>query len=189
MKQPCLKSEFGFSNSTAYSAQPYASVSYARRSKLHGRQLFKIIRLCDKDGEPWATILKSQSQLRAKEYQAKIAELLAVPGQVFSYNDTPDLYPTEETNGIQAPLDTYIDKGSTNRPKRQSAKKAKELISHMDTKGVLRIGNKRATMDIPHHGWNWETFNQLLMEDSDITTRPRLAKAYILDDLTDSQDQ
>ena len=54
--------------------------SGTERSKLKGRELFKIINLYHKNWEPWATMLKSETQAGAKEYQVKTPELLVFPG-------------------------------------------------------------------------------------------------------------
>ena len=58
------------------------------RSKLKGRDLYRIIKLYDKEGEAWATVQKTENQLRNKEYDMKTAELL--PFHSNTYKDAQE---------------------------------------------------------------------------------------------------
>ena len=57
----------------------------AGRSKLKGRELYKIVRLFSKEDEMWAVIQKMESQFRSKEYEVKTAEIFP-PGQHIQSN-------------------------------------------------------------------------------------------------------
>ena len=158
------------------------------RSKLKGRELFKIINLYYKNEEPWATILKSENQLRAKEYQVKTAELLVVPGQLSNSLETPKENPITETSKILNEQENTDIIEPTTRTRRQAAKKADDLIKSMTAKRVLKLSSRKASEEVPHHGWDWDTFNQLVMDDTSSVARIRQPEEYTDLDHTDSPD-
>ena len=52
------------------------------KSKLRGRELYKVVRLFQKNGEKWAVILKCDQKFMSKEYEVKLSEIfLAIPNR------------------------------------------------------------------------------------------------------------
>merc|ERR1711888_85050 len=49
------------------------------KSKLRGRENYKVVKIFMKDGENWAKLQKSETQFRSKEYLVKWAEIFHVP--------------------------------------------------------------------------------------------------------------
>ena len=50
------------------------------KTKLRGREMFKILDIFNHQNEPWATLLKTETQFRAKPYKVKFSEIFHVPG-------------------------------------------------------------------------------------------------------------
>ena len=48
------------------------------KSKLRGREMFKILDLFNYQNEKWATLLKTETQFRAKPYKVKLSEIFLV---------------------------------------------------------------------------------------------------------------
>ena len=69
------------------------------RNKLKGRDLYKITKLYNKEGETWATIQKTEDQFRSKEYEVKTAELLPIQDndqwKVFDSIETSETYESD----------------------------------------------------------------------------------------------
>ena len=49
------------------------------KSKLRGREVYKVVEVFIKDDENWAKLQKSETQFRSKEYLVKCAEIFHVP--------------------------------------------------------------------------------------------------------------
>ena len=62
------------------------------KSKLRGREMYKVVELFQIDAEKWAMVQKSESQFRAKGYKVKTAEIFHVPGKI----DVKPAVPTDE---------------------------------------------------------------------------------------------
>ena len=61
------------------------------KSKLRGREAYKITSLFQKNCEDWATIQKCETKFMSKEYQVKFSEIFLIPR-------TPNLFDIEEEN-------------------------------------------------------------------------------------------
>ena len=62
------------------------------KSKLRGREMYKVIRLFQKNNEPWAILQKCESKFMAKEYDVKCAEIIPIatgPATVIDVSNTP----------------------------------------------------------------------------------------------------
>merc|ERR1711942_241353 len=51
----------------------------ADKSKLRGREAYKVINLFQKNGEKWASIQKCESKFMSKEYIVKVSEIFKIP--------------------------------------------------------------------------------------------------------------
>ena len=148
------------------------------KSKTKGRELFKVIKLYMKDDELWATVLKAESQLRAKEYEVKSSELIPIPG--LTPNEPPtdpsldEMYPNVEQDKFIADKDTKLHLGheheepNTVPAKRKAAIRARKKIKEDSLTPVFTIEPK--CTKIPLHAWDWDTFNMLTMLEPDLTT-------------------
>ena len=61
------------------------------KSKLRGREMYKIVDLFNENNECWATLQKSDSQFRAKDYKVKTSEIFSVPVPKLKDQDTIEL--------------------------------------------------------------------------------------------------
>ena len=63
----------------------------AGKTKLTGREMFKIMELYEKDDEQWAKIQKHESQFKSKEYDLKLTEIIPIHDQLDpNYEDASD---------------------------------------------------------------------------------------------------
>ena len=57
------------------------------KSKLRGREVYKVVEVFVKDDENWAKLQKSETQFRSKEYLVKCAEIFHVPAPAVPIED------------------------------------------------------------------------------------------------------
>ena len=57
------------------------------KSKLRGREVYKVVEVFVKDDENWAKLQKSETQFRSKEYLVKCAEIFHVPVPIVANED------------------------------------------------------------------------------------------------------
>ena len=184
------------------------------KSKLKGRELYKVISVFLKEGEPWVTIQKCENQFRTKEYNVKTSEIipwikkdedvLITPLPPIQEDDmhkndngSPKEYQlsskVEKSLDIEPIADTcsssYSDR-PTKRPARKTALRAQKLIRDMATNSVLNVNKEKKCP--PLHAWDWEAFQCLVEADADIMPRTyRFANSsnrYSTDD-ADTSDQ
>ena len=76
----------------------------ADKTKLRGREMYRVVERFNKKGEQYAKIQKSESQFRSKQYEVKLAEIFLVPGnpkQRLTLDDDDDLEKHEEDQLIK----------------------------------------------------------------------------------------
>ena len=66
------------------------------RSKLRGREMYKVIELFLKNDESWAKIQKAETQFRAKTYEVKTEEIYLVPGDSLNFNHDEEITTNED---------------------------------------------------------------------------------------------
>ena len=59
------------------------------KNKLRGRQMYKILNTFIRDGEPWLTLQKADTQFRAKSYDVKESEIIPIPGTIHNVARDP----------------------------------------------------------------------------------------------------
>ena len=74
------------------------------KNKLRGREMYKIAEAFDFNNEKWAKLQKTENQFRAKQYDAKLPEIILIPGQhpndVLDGQKEKDRLNTEKENHI-----------------------------------------------------------------------------------------
>lgn len=68
------------------------------KSKLRSREMYKIVDVFNENNECWATLQKSDSQFRAKDYKVKTSEIFSVPGP--KLKDQGDVEHEEEDQDV-----------------------------------------------------------------------------------------
>ena len=139
------------------------------KSKTKGRELYRIINLSDKNQEPWATLLKSDSQLRSKQYEVKTAELIPMTEPVEFANTIPDidntpgsdvtdntlLKPTHDLPHTKDELIAAELENNQTKQKRKYAIKARQKIKDIANIEIGKLTVRK--QDPPLHGWQWDT--------------------------------
>ena len=151
------------------------------KSKLRGREMFKIVNLFQKNGEHWAVIQKCEQKFMTKKYEVKWSEIFRVPGiqpyqDPFSDNDLEEDDDTHEHNKEEKPgeienstelkpslepsLKPSLEQFSNSkpdqekRPRREAAKRSRSKLQ--DILHCLKTKSKPACKDPPLHGWIYE---------------------------------
>ena len=75
----------------------------ADKSKLRGREAYKVVKLFLKNDEKWATIQKCETKFMSKEYDVKFSELFKVPQP--RINNFPDIANAEEITDNKEPVE------------------------------------------------------------------------------------
>ena len=75
----------------------------ADKSKLRGRETYKVVKLFQKNDEKWATIQKCETKFMSKEYDVKFSELFKVPQP--RINNFPDIANAEEITDNKEPVE------------------------------------------------------------------------------------
>ena len=164
------------------------------KTKLRGREMYKIVDIYSNDDEIWATLQKTESQFRSKQYQVKTAEIFHVPGpvsnaEILSENGTEhekdnkvdidvDKHDVKEITEDKETLEERLNEDVSNggRKKRNAAVLARKRIKKMATESVLEIKIKNKAP--PLHAWNWESFNQLIESDVIVRKIPKQASEF-----------
>ena len=104
------------------------------KSKLRGREMYKIIELFIKDDEPWAKIQKTESQFRAKSYEVKTDEIFLVPGDPLNVKHEEG---EVESSGNVGPPN--VDNDKIDELKSQSDKENSNREEHEKNEKVLKV--------------------------------------------------
>ena len=162
------------------------------KTKLRRREAYKIINLYLKNGEPWATLLKTDSQFRSKEYKAKVAELFPIPGfekadpskpteicdnelpasnnkesEIISCQPKSPTLPHNSKEVAQSYVDkTPTSRDVTERPRRKAAENARNAIKQMMTDSVFIT--QAIKTPPPKHAWDWNTYYDITLDDPDL---------------------
>ena len=148
-------------------------------NKLKGRETYKVINTYQVGDEKWADLLKSEGHLRKKIYRAKFQELFLVPYSNVKASPQPKIQPERiqdvdtDSNKCLDPNVSHNNKLSETRPmkkQRLSAVKAKKKISELVKEQVVLV--KEDAKQKSTHGWDWNTYNELLQEEHYISLQP-----------------
>ena len=75
----------------------------ADKSKLRGREAYKVTKLFQKNEEEWATILKCENKFMSKEYLVKTSEIFKIPGNEISpVMENEEFIHVDKENSINA---------------------------------------------------------------------------------------
>ena len=72
------------------------------KSKLRGRENYKVVRLFKKNEEEWAVIQKCESKFMSKEYEVKLSEIFPLPKATIDIDTDPD---DNDENDLEIPTD------------------------------------------------------------------------------------
>ena len=181
------------------------------KSKLRGREMYKIVDLFNESNECWATLQKSDSQFRAKDYKVKTSEIFSVPVPKLKDQDTIELDEeaqddsevTEPNENQDAPnlvdgnseeLDSQHNptdptkSNETGRPTRKAAQLARGKVKSWASDGLLKVAVTEPKHPLPNHAWDWEAFRRLVEEDDDIIVHRKTYVEDILPRLSDEED-
>ena len=183
------------------------------KSKLRGRQIYKVVNTYFKDNEPWATLQKADTQFRAKSYEVKTSEIVPIPGPLTNKEINKQQkrrggqLDVSKTGFVDQPKSSRADNPKSNqgthshpelignpkpRKKRKAALKCEEnnglLISH----GLMRLNaeHQKKNKQVPTHAWDWNEFDLLCQSQSDLNVREvkdqkSLPRARVNQDLID----
>ena len=159
------------------------------KSKVRGREMYKITDIYLKDQESWAKVQKCESQFRAKDYEVKLSEIIPISGfkdinsswtQQSTANDPvqnelqsglkdelqsslKECY-DNKTEGILSNDDTMLVSSKRNRKSKRKRRKAAEKADYrtkdLIDEGLLMVQAKNSNK-IPTHAWDWEEFSAL----------------------------
>ena len=147
------------------------------KSKLKGRDMYKITNLFLIGEEEWATINKSEWQLRNKRYDVKISELIPVPKVIVTNtpldDDSSNIVPQLDADDsnvapsiVNKPLEDAVDtnKGRHERARRKTAVQADNNRKDMVRNDILNVVSsvKKKHELVPTHGWNYNDWIDLL---------------------------
>ena len=82
------------------------------KSKLRGREVYKVTNLFQKNGEQWATIQKCETKFMSKQYEVKISEIFIAPKNkvLIDISNKDEAQDDEEDEKVsQAPLDNPVE--------------------------------------------------------------------------------
>ena len=147
------------------------------KTKVKGREMYKITDIFERDNEYWARIQKHESQFRSKEYEAKFTEIIPTTDQFES--ETHDTHTKDEERKHQDSTDNdiHIDQNATEyreRPPRQAAVRAREKIKQMSACSTLQV--RKIKEKPPTHAWDYETFRIMAEQESTTKNKPRYHK-------------
>ena len=155
------------------------------KSKLRGREMFKIVDLFQKNGEHWAVLQKCEQKFMTKRYEVKWSEIFQVPGTIPNHNSVSDNESEEEddtlvqkeeekpdeiesTTGVQPAIEHLSITTKPNqekRPRRMAAERSRSKLQ--DILKCLQTKSKPACKDPPLHGWIYEDWVKNIEEDDD----------------------
>ena len=78
------------------------------KSKLRGREVYKVVEVFVKDDENWAKLQKSETQFRSKEYLVKCAEIFHVPVPAVDTKDDEKVLEESDTSDVQENDDVSV---------------------------------------------------------------------------------
>ena len=184
------------------------------KSKLRGREMYKIVDTFESNNEKWAKIQKSENQFRAKQYDAKFSELILIPGTRVSELSPDNIQ--EEKGEISEKEENFdkknddlekdtevisedrLDKGVEKEPKAKkgddqsdnlsSRKRRKSALKNQDRiKELASRGLLKVSLETgrpPKHAWNWEEFNSMVENEISITNKVVHKEVNIIQDQT-----
>ena len=159
-------------------------------NKLKAREMYRIVELFQKNDEPCARLQKTEKQFRAKQYEAKLAEIFLVPGKTVS-----------DQNMLEMELEEKVDEETMNAEEAEPSKRADELNNHEepelyediedkpeeDSPNLNKRKRRKAAMKclkqtknlisenllhikapetkLPGHAWDWDLFASLMDEE------------------------
>ena len=158
------------------------------KSKLRGREMYKITKLFKKNEEPWAIVQKCESKFMSKEYEVKLSEIFPILKSPYTNTDKGNLDHDDDGKvNIEDEMDEdkinekdesitedekevdiqEINKNKARPPKRKAALKSREhfkkIINCLHVKKTSKI---QSTLPAPLHGWNYDDWLKNV-EDSD----------------------
>ena len=165
------------------------------KSKLRGREMYKVVKIFDHNNEKWATLQKAETQFRAKQYKVKFSEIFHVPGPVSNTipikeeEDKPDFgeLPDDKKKSMKNNEEIELDKNPPIEKKgRKTAILARKKIQEMASSSLLAIKAKKVVTP-SLHTWNWKAFNQLVEAEDDFITRRTTKSAVELDEISEDE--
>ena len=124
------------------------------KSKLRGRELYKIIKRFQEDNEEWAIICKCENKFMSKEYKVKLTELMPA----FSITETTNKKPDDKISDDDSYTNDYDDRPYTQKsrpPTRKAAIKARRNWNEQQT-SVRTCTDQSKIHAITHHGWSYD---------------------------------
>ena len=161
------------------------------KSKLRGREMYKVVDIYTFNEEQWAKLQKTENQFRAKRYDVKCSEIFPVPGKiqtsegmtVTNEDETKEHIDKEvpeqvEENTDEASENTVLNDGTNNHgstvestidnepgvsPSRGKRKSAEKGRNKIKDLSARGLLNiKIKQRETPKHGWDWIQFQEML---------------------------
>ena len=156
------------------------------KTKLKGREMYKIMEIYKKNEEYWAKIQKHESQFRSKEYDVKLTEIILVQGQMEgeAQQNNRDSDTEQDSNmdndyeTAESDLQRDMQQPIRRQP-RKAAIMARRKIQDMvtDTQQTLLV--KEPSSKPPSHAWDYDTFCLIAEQETNMIknrSRPRTRK-------------